>query len=214
MSLTEITASNSESGDSNNDGGSPAADIQKNKRSAAEEDSDSSESPAKKKKENREPKGAVAEFDAALAKHLSGEDNNESAVQYSNEYVSDKFLEAFPEYASENNNKWIPVNKLVDGKLSPQSGIALEILRQKYGTEDRAWNAGWRWHMIEHNHMWYPPKFDKEGGGELYDNKIDDYNARVKLHSRGKPSTKLKGSVSSVKIEEIVNKIDEIEEMF
>merc|ERR1711907_715356 len=125
-------------------------------------------------------------------------------------------------------NSWVPVNKLVQGKLSPQSGMVLELLRQKYGTgdanetrqeaEDRAWNAGWRWHMLESNHMWYPPKFEKEeGDGDGLNDKIDAYNALVERYSRGKPGTKFKGSLPSgkggSKIAEIIEAIDEIEEM-
>ena len=191
-----------------------------------------------KKPEKKEPVGAVAEFDAALAHHFAAaaaaaaaEETEEGSTKgecddgsndgnrgYSNEHVSLKFLAAFPEY--QNEIRWRPVNKLVvKGKLSPQSGKVLQLLCNKYGSEDAAWQQGWRWHMTEHNHMWYPPQFfddtkDDDDVNPKLDRKIHAYNTLVDSYSRG-IHTKHKGSIASgtggAKIAAVLKLIDAIE---
>ena len=189
-----------------------------------------------KKPEKKEPVGAVAEFDAALAHHFAAaaaaaaaEETEEGSTKgecddgsndgnrgYSNEHVSLKFLAAFPEY--QNTICWRPVNKLVvKGKLSPQSGKVLQLLCNKYGSEDAAWQQGWRWHMTERNHMWYPPHFDDTKDDDVnpkLDRKIYEYTTLVDSYSRG-IHTKHKGSIASgtggTKIAAVLKLIDAIE---
>ncbi|MGK3734182.1 MAG: hypothetical protein ACI8RD_000500 [Bacillariaceae sp.] len=154
-------------------------------------------------KVKKELKGTVVEYNSALRKALeesaadaaaAGGTPSSSSTRtslYNNDHVLDTFLKEYPEQEF----MWMPVNKRVTkGRLSPQSGKVLEDMRQAYGSEDKAWNEGWRWIIHEHNHQWYPPAFPDE----------EAYCALVKRHSRG---GKNKGSVSSGKVKEILEMI-------
>ena len=71
-------------------------------------------------------------------------------------------------------------------------------MREFYGTETKAWNAGWRWVLLEHNHQWYSPMFNDEL----------DFDDLVKRHSRGGEN---KGSISLAKVKEVLKMIIAIE---
>jgi len=189
-----------------------------------------------KKKKKRELKGAVTEYQAALlalttatvstsatatASNTATNSTCTNILSYSNEYVSSRFLNAYPEYnetptatTTAATTPWIPVNKVVgdNTRLSPQSGKALALLREYYGNETKAWNNGWRWVLLEHNHQWYPPTFEKENKSDDDSNdnhndndKVEEYNELVKRYSRG---GKNKGSISSGKIKEVLDIIN------
>jgi len=188
------------------------------------------------KKKKRELKGAVTEYQAALlaittatvstsatatASTTATNSTSTNILSYSNEYVSSRFLNAYPEYNETPTSTaaitpWIPVNKVVgdNTRLSPQSGKALALLREYYGNETKAWNNGWRWVLLEHNHQWYPPTFEKENKSDDDSNdnhndndtdKVEEYNELVKRYSRG---GKNKGSISSGKIKEVLDIIN------
>lgn len=66
----------------------------------------------KNKKKKHDLKGAVTEYNAALLVGTS----STTTISYSNEYVSSKFMLAYPEYNSEKTESWMPANKIVGEK--------------------------------------------------------------------------------------------------
>ena len=125
---------------------------------------------------NRTPPPPKAMMDASAAQQ-----------QYSHAFVSDLYKKMYPSWQG-----WSPIPMRPDHagmKLSPQSGKFRAELVAAYGTENDAWNAGWRWELLPHNHQWYPPAHTDPA-----------YNALVEelgRFGRGGAPGKNKGSLST-----------------